>query len=100
MKIFSAQQIKNCDSFTIKNEPIYSLNLMQRVADSCVNWISNKFKEKENFYIFCGNGNNGGGGFALAKIMYHNGFDITVFLNENENFSKDAASNLKKIKPI
>ena len=100
MKIFSAQQIKNCDSFTIKNEPIYSLNLMQRVADSCVNWISNKFKEKENFYIFCGNGNNGGGGFALAKIMYHNGFDITVFLNENENFSKDAASNLKKIKQI
>ena len=73
---------------------------MQRVADSCVNWISNKFKEKENFYIFCGNGNNGGGGFALAKIMYHNGFDITVFLNENENFSKDAASNLKKIKQI
>ncbi|MBF8455652.1 NAD(P)H-hydrate dehydratase [Kaistella sp. G5-32] len=100
MKIFSAQQIKNCDTFTIKHEPVYSLNLMQRVADSCVNWISNNFKDKEIFYIFCGNGNNGGGGLALARIMYHKGFDITVFINENENFSKDAMSNLTKIKQI
>lgn len=100
MKIFSTQQIKNCDTFTIKSEPVYSLNLMQRVADSCVNWISNKFKDKETFYIFCGNGNNGGGGLALARKMYQNGNDIKVFVNENENFSKDAISNIQKIKQI
>lgn len=73
---------------------------MQRVADSCVSWLSSKFNDKEAFYIFCGNGNNGGGGLALARILYHNGFDITVFINENENFSKDALSNLNKIKQI
>ncbi|MBU4537647.1 MAG: NAD(P)H-hydrate dehydratase [Bacteroidetes bacterium] len=100
MKILSALQLKNCDAFTIKNEPIYSLNLMQRVADSCVSWLSSNFNDKEAFYIFCGNGNNGGGGLALARTLYQNGFDITVFVNENENFSKDALSNLNKIKQI
>ena len=49
--------------------------------------------------IFCGNGNNGGDGFAIARILYEKGFDIEVFINkENMKFSRDAEVNFKKIK--
>ena len=43
MKIFSSEQIKKCDEFTILNEPVTSVNLMERAAQSAVDWILKKF---------------------------------------------------------
>lgn len=101
MKIFTVEQIRNCDQFTIKNEPISSINLMERAAKKCVNWLQNHSFHSENFYIFCGNGNNGGDGFAMARMLYQKGFDVDVFMDKSkEKFSGDAEINFKKIKEI
>jgi NAD(P)H-hydrate epimerase len=35
MKIFTASQIKACDEFTIKNEPISSVFLWKECAEMC-----------------------------------------------------------------
>lgn len=100
MKILSALQIKNCDAFTIINEPISSINLMERASQKCSNWMMNHL-DKENFYLFCGNGNNGGDGFAIARLLYHKGFDVTVFVDKsNLKFSDDAKINFDRIKEI
>ena len=40
MKIFSATQIKKWDDFTIQNEPISSIDLMERAATACYRWVS------------------------------------------------------------
>lgn len=101
MKIFTTENIREADQFTIENEPISSVNLMERAASSCVDWISVNCKQHTKFAIFCGNGNNGGDGFAIAKLLYLKGFDVDVFFNkENPKFSDDALINFKRLKDI
>ncbi len=101
MKIFTAEQIKNCDRFTIENEPISSINLMERAAKACTNWLIANSRNNENFYLVCGNGNNGGDGFAIARMLYQKGFDVTVFVDKSNNrFSEDAAENYQRLKEI
>lgn len=100
MKIFTAEQIRNCDQYTIKNEPISSIQLMERAAEACVEWISENCNHHRNFAIFCGSGNNGGDGFAVARLLYQKGFDIDIFTNSKAKFSPDAQENFKHIKEI
>ncbi|WBV60511.1 NAD(P)H-hydrate dehydratase [Chryseobacterium camelliae] len=99
MKIFTAEKIRKCDEFTIANEPVSFIQLMERAAESCAHWISENCKVHKNLIIFCGNGNNGGDGLAIARLLYLKGFDVDVFVKDIKgNFSQDAAVNLKKLK--
>lgn len=101
MKIFSAQQIRNCDQFTIENEPISPIKLVERAAETCARWFENHFNKTSEFQVFCGNGNNGADGFALARILYTKGFDVNIFLDgKNSKYSTEAEINLKRIREI
>ncbi|WP_209389712.1 NAD(P)H-hydrate dehydratase [Chryseobacterium sp. RR2-3-20] len=101
MKFFSAELIRKADLFTIENEPISSVNLMERAAISCTEWISINFKLNTKFAIFCGNGNNGGDGFAIARLLSSQGFNVQVYTDEKTNkFSDDALINFKRLKNI
>ncbi|MEC3875539.1 NAD(P)H-hydrate dehydratase [Chryseobacterium salviniae] len=100
MKIFTAEQIRNCDQYTIKNEPVSSVQLMERAAETCVEWISENCNHHRNFAVFCGSGNNGGDGFAIARMLYQKGFDVDVFANTKAKFSPDAQENFRHIKEI
>jgi len=48
MKILYSEQVRELDAYTIKNEPILSINLMERAANVCTAWIINKFIDKPN----------------------------------------------------
>lgn len=100
MKIFSAKQIKKWDQFTIQNEPVSAQNLMQRAAKSCVDWIQNRYRNNESFYIFFGPGNNGGDGLVIARLLYEKGFDVTVFYQKDLSLSDETKINFKKTKAI
>ncbi|MGZ5197706.1 MAG: NAD(P)H-hydrate dehydratase [Kaistella sp.] len=100
MKIFTSQQIKKCDAFTVENEPVTSLKLMERAASACADWLSERFSRDTEFNIFCGNGNNGGDGFAISRLLYQKGFDVNVFVNPEHGFSVDAKINFERIKDI
>ena len=56
MKILKTTQVKDADDFTIKNEPISSIDLMERAATNCTNWILEELEEQQNFVIFAGIG--------------------------------------------
>ena len=67
----------------------------------CADYISNHFSKTQKIYIFCGNGNNGGDGFAIARMLYQKGFDVEVFVDKsNLNFSSDAKINWDRVKEI
>ena len=40
MKILSVPQIREADKFTIENEPIESIDLMERAARKVFEWLS------------------------------------------------------------
>ncbi|MXS70933.1 NAD(P)H-hydrate dehydratase [Flavobacteriaceae bacterium W22] len=101
MKIFTTDKIRLADHFTIENEPVSSVNLMERAAAGCVEWIEQNAKHYAKFYVFCGNGNNGGDGFAIARMLYLKGFDVDVFFDrQNQSFSNETLINFKRLKEI
>ena len=69
MKIFSASQIKDIDSYTISHEPIRSIDLMERAAKKCADWIRRRTNAHQTIHLFCGMGNNGGDGLAMARML-------------------------------
>lgn len=98
MKIFSAAQIKQWDAFTIENEPISSVDLMERAATACCKWFIGKNFGILHFRIFCGKGNNGGDGLALARILIEHKCLVTVNILEFGNIgTHDFQINLARL---
>ena len=69
MKIFTSAQIKELDKYTIENEPISSLNLMERAAQTMVRTITELWGSATPIVVFAGPGNNGGDGLAIARML-------------------------------
>lgn len=101
MKMFSSKQIKDCDEFTVEHESVSSLHLMENAAHSCQEFIVHEFNKNETIYIFCGIGNNGGDGLALARLLYRKGFYVEVFMDKSHKIlSKDTQTNLSSLKDL
>ncbi len=98
MKILTAKQIKEADAFTIKNEPISSIDLMERAAKACALRIAEITHPDSSFIIFCGKGNNGGDGLAIARLLSDMKRKVEVFvINHCENASQDFKTNLARL---
>ena len=97
MYILSSKQISLADKATIKNKNISSIDLMERAAQACFQWLHNRFQEKKiKIHIFCGIGNNGGDGMALARHLKEHGYNIEVnVVNYSDKRSKDFLINLR-----
>ncbi|MEI6313035.1 MAG: NAD(P)H-hydrate dehydratase [Bacteroidota bacterium] len=95
--ILSASEIKAWDAFTIENEPISSIDLMERAAAACSKWLMNKYAAPSSFAIFCGNGNNGGDGLAIARILAQHQYTVKVFIDDSLQKSIDNKKNLHEL---
>ena len=80
MKILSAEEIRLWDQFTIDHEPISSINLMERAAGKCAEWLLQQYPDTTSFCIICGKGNNGGDGLAIARLLLDQHFSVSVFI--------------------
>ncbi|MES2394742.1 MAG: NAD(P)H-hydrate epimerase, partial [Bacteroidota bacterium] len=101
MKIVDVSQIREIDKFTIEHEPVTSIDLMERAATSCVNWIIEQFDPKTRFTIFCGLGNNGGDGLAIVRLLSERNFKVNVFIiRYSEIQSEDFKVNLQRLSAL
>ncbi|MCG8412491.1 MAG: NAD(P)H-hydrate dehydratase [Bacteroidales bacterium] len=101
MKILKSSQIKEVDAYTIKHEPIASIDLMERAASTITQWITSNVSKKRIIKIFIGPGNNGGDGLAIARQLYSEDFRLEVFiLRITEKLSADSEINLEKLQAI
>jgi len=70
MKLLNAEQIYAADKFTIKKQQISSDELMERAAVQIFNWLHLRMQGAQvKIHLFCGIGNNGGDGIALARHL-------------------------------
>lgn len=100
MKILSGKQIREADAHTIENEPISSIDLMERAALACSQWISSRFDSETPIHIFCGIGNNGGDGLAIARLLSTEGYQVSSYLlSISDSLSEDCKINLERLKP-
>ena len=102
MKIPNIQSARAADAYTIENEPISSVDLMERAATQIYFWLMKKLKTKEvSIKIFCGMGNNGGDGLVLARLLATNDIFAQVYIvHVSENFSHDCEVNYERLKEI
>lgn len=101
MKILSAAQIAEIDSFTIKKKPISSIDLMEKASLSFLKKFTEIIEEKNrhNILILCGPGNNGGDGLAIARLLSEKGYKINLLeVAENDKRSSDYMVNFERLK--
>lgn len=100
MKILPVEKIREADAFTIENEPVDSIDLMERAASKVYDWFMKRCKTKEvSVKIFCGIGNNGGDGLALARMLFFTGIIPQVFVVRfSDKMSRDCEMNFNRLK--
>ena len=90
--IVTGKQMKQLDKNTTSVFQVPGMVLMERAALSVCVELSKKVGTNASVLIVCGTGNNGGDGFAIARILHTRGYRVTCFLTGDTNsFSKDCA---------
>lgn len=101
MDILSSNQIHNWDQWTIRREPIASLDLMERAAGKATQWLVGHFSSAGAYHVFCGKGNNGGDGLAIARQLLREHIKTEVYVLENEKIgSCDFQQNLIRLREM
>lgn len=99
MKVFTTNQISGIDKYTIINEPIESIDLMERASNAISKKILDILPQENDFVVVSGPGNNGGDGLAVARMLYKVGYNIKVFIIDfSGKFSDDCLTNIERLK--
>ncbi len=98
MKILPIDEVRNADAYTIANEPISSVDLMERAATQLYRWIKKRVDKSHTVRIFAGPGNNGGDGLVLARLLCKKGYRVQVnIVRFTEKTSDDFQTNYKRL---
>lgn len=97
MKIFGCREIREIDAYTIQNEPVSSVDLMERAAGRVFSWIVSKYSRSDTFMIFAGPGNNGGDGLALSRMLHINDYNAEVFVLPENHRSTEFEVNYARL---
>ena len=98
IKIFPTIQIKELDAYTIENEPIASIDLMERASQALAKAISERWGAETPFTVFAGPGNNGGDALAVSRLLAEQGYRVEVYLfNTKGTLSPDCETNKERL---
>ena len=100
MKILDQAQAYEADRVTLERQGIRSAELMERAAWGLFEWLHRRLEGRPvPIYLFCGIGNNGGDGLALARHLAEHGYHISVYIVAySEKRSADFLLNLEALK--
>ena len=74
---------------------------MERAAMRCVEWIHEKGYDNLPIKIFCGKGNNGGDGLAIARLLIRQGIQPKVYIPDfGKERTGDFLTNLQKLQEL
>ncbi len=80
MKILTSEQMANIDRRSIEAFGIPSIVLMENAALAVVEVIERHYPDAGDVAIFCGTGNNGGDGLAVARHLHNHDFVVRIFI--------------------
>lgn len=76
INLLTASQTREADAYTISNKPISSLDLMEAAAFAFLRAFKEEVPDIDTLIsIYCGTGNNGGDGLAIARLLKENAYD-------------------------
>lgn len=95
MKSASVRRLQRLDRRATHQFGIPSLLLMENAGIACEQEINKRYPKARQIVIVCGQGNNGGDGFVLARRLWNTGKKVMVFhFGRSKSVSPDASLNL------
>ncbi len=82
MKVYTPENLRSADKYTIEKLGVPGTVLMDKAADALFEALSEHFGKNRKFVILCGKGNNGGDGWALGMKLskvFERAICISVF---------------------
>ncbi|NTW78019.1 MAG: bifunctional ADP-dependent NAD(P)H-hydrate dehydratase/NAD(P)H-hydrate epimerase, partial [Syntrophaceae bacterium] len=74
MKLANVEEMRLMDHRAMEELGIIEEILMENAALAAIHLLQIEFGIRDkNFVIFCGSGNNGGDGLAVARLIHSNG---------------------------
>lgn len=99
MKLFTTKQIADLDKYTVENEPISDIDLMERASLQITGWLVHRFSTESKMVFFAGPGNNGGDALAIARQLADLGFICEVWLPDfGKELKGSPAKNVERLK--
>ena len=94
----NAAQMKAADQYTIQKLGIPSLELMEHAAQACVQVLEDEKVDLSHVCVVCGSGNNGGDGFAIARILQNNRYSVETFCVGNpEHYTEETQEQMHRL---
>lgn len=103
MKLVNVSQMRDLEQIAIKDYSIPSLLLMENAATGFLCALENEIGSiaGKKIHVFCGKGNNGGDGFAIARMAHNKNARVVVTILFDETGAQgDAKTNLDIVKAM
>lgn len=95
--LYTAENIKAWDAYTIAQQKISSLQLMEQAAEACVDELLRHFGNARKILILVGAGNNGGDGLVMARLLSEHHRKVTLYRLPATAYSLDNAAQWQRI---
>ena len=83
--LLGSREMKDLDAYTITQMQLPSAVLMERAALAVAGAVKQYMGRPNRVLVVCGSGNNGGDGFAVARLLLLKGLQQTFFLREKKS---------------
>lgn len=94
----NAAQMKAADQYTIQKLGVPSLELMEHAAQACVQVLEDEKVDLSHVCVVCGSGNNGGDGFAIARILQNSRYSVETFCVGNpEHYTEETQEQMHRL---
>lgn len=99
IKVLKGEDIKRLDECHLALSNQSSLELMEQAAKAFCQWFVKDHPVDTSVTIWCGAGNNGGDGFAIARLLDQKGCKVRVkcCFNNSAKLSPDAQRNFDRL---
>ena len=93
----TGEQMRRAYLYTIEEIGVPSMVLMERAALEVVRCMEEEQLDFRKVLVICGSGNNGGDGYAIARLLHLKGHDVTIFFAGNSQKRSEENAQQAKI---
>lgn len=97
--VYQTEQIREFERLAAERFGITGHILMARAAKAALDFMLRKWPHVKRIALFCGAGNNGGDGYALAELAYERGLQAMVFqVGDHDHLKNEARTAYEQCK--
>ncbi len=79
LTLYTCQQVKSLDQLAMKHYSLLPYELMDRAAQAALRVLHHHWHKHHRIAIVCGQGNNGGDGYVLARLAKQKDWFVNVY---------------------